>query len=423
MKFELIIPPNPYLGDDKRNPPLGLLYIASKVERDGTKVRVSDLRGKDLGELENIIGNADVYGITASTPDYLTAKEIAFKIKSKNYKSKIIIGGIHATSVPNEIDKIFDKVVIGEGEQIISKILKDINKGDKTRFYQDSPIENLDEIPFPAYHLIPFESAFSKNAFEVGGEPAAAVITSRGCPYSCSFCASRKMWPGKVRFRSTSNVINEVNWLKKDYGIKNFRFQDDTMTFDYKKIKSLCEELAPLEIKWRAATRVDKISLEVLKSMKNSGCEEIAFGVESLCQDALDKVGKRVEVSDFYKAMNISKEAGLKTRLYFIIGLPGEAPGFADRLIKFTQETNPDGIDVSTLVPYPGSDIYHHPEKYGIVIKPENFSKYNMTLGMKEGEIDRPFTFIHDILSENELKYERKIALEYVKSRKMVLNF
>lgn len=423
MRLRLIIPPNPYLGDDKRNAPLGLLYIASTLEKNGFNVGISDLRGTDYLESSKKIESAEIYGITSATPDYPIVKVIAETIKSRDPGAEIILGGIHATSVPDSIDPIFDRVVVGEGELAILKVLDDFENGIKNRFYREKHISCLDDIPFPAYNLIPFDSAFSKNAFEVGGAPAASVLASRGCPFSCSFCASRKMWPGKTRFRSIENVISEIDWLKTDYGIKNLRFQDDTMTYNSDYLNDLCNKLKPLNMRWRSATRVDSVSEEILKTMKLAGCEEISFGIESLCQNALNKMGKRVEIKQFYTAMDLAKKAQLKTRLYFVLGLPGETTGFADRLIEFAERTSPEGIDVSTLVPYPGTGIYHRPERYGIKLKSEKFEKYNMTLGLREGEIDRPFTFIHDVLSEEQLQEERIKALNYVKSRKMIRNF
>ncbi|MDP1729410.1 MAG: radical SAM protein [archaeon] len=424
MRINLIVPPNPYLGDDMRNPPLGLLYMAAVAEKNEIDVKITDLRGKQIDTFKKELSNSDIYGITAATPDYHLALQIAKFTKSLNPESWVVLGGTHATAVPQSIDSVFDKVVIGEGEHIMLDIVRDFEaKKDNKRLYHAEQITDLDALPFPAYHLMPFDSAFSKSAFSVKGAPAAAIMTSRGCPYACSFCASSSMWHRKVRFRSPDNVINEIKKVMQTYGINYFRFHDDTMTLRSNRLEELCTKIGRLGIKWRAATRIDSSSRESFIMMKNAGCEEIALGIESLCQEALDKSDKKIKVEDSKRIVHLAKEIGLDTRLYFIIGLPGEKPGFTDRLIQFVNETKPDGIDVSTLVPYPGSDIYANPEKYGIKLKEQDFSKYHMTLGLKNGEIDREFAFVHDVMAEEELKKERESAIKFIKSHNLVKNF
>lgn len=422
MNIELIIPPNPYLGDDMRNVPLGLLYVAAAV-KPYYNVRINDLRSKTIDEFESLIGDADIYGITASTPDYLLAVDIAKIIKNKHSKSWVVLGGIHASALPYKIDQIFDKVVIGEGEKSILKIIEDYKNGDNSnRYYQAEFIQNIDEILQPARELLPFNSVFSNNAFAVNDEPAGTLITSRGCPSRCSFCASQ-VWKYNVRFRSPNNVYNEIHDMISKYGIKKYRFQDDTMTLKRDRLKELCELIAPLNITWRTTTRVDQSDIERLKMLKDAGCEEVGFGIESLDNNVLKKNAKGTNLKQIYEAMKNTKDIGLKTRLFFIIGLPGETPGYTDRLEKFLNDTSPDGIDVSTLVPYPGTDIYNNPDKFNIKLKHDKYDIYHMTLGLRDNEIDRPLTFIHDVLSEDEIISERKKSLELIKNYKLIKNY
>ncbi|MFH1358673.1 MAG: NAD-dependent epimerase/dehydratase family protein [archaeon] len=423
-KVELIIPSNPYLGDDMRNLPIGILYLAAVAEKNGYLVKITDLRNKKFDEIEKLIGDSDVYGINAATPDYYLSEKIAEIIKKKNPDSWIVIGGIHATANSNKISNIFDKVVIGEGELAFLDLLKDYeDKNNNKRFYQREPIENLDSVPFPARHLLPFENCFSENALFVGAGPTAAIITSRGCPNNCSFCASDIMWHQRVRFRSPDNVVEEIKEIIKYHDIKNFRIMDDTFTVNKKRLIEICEKIAPLGIRFRIETRVDYVDPEILYHLKKAGCEENAYGIESPTQEVLDKVGKNIGLEQAENIIKMTHDAGIKVRLFFIIGLPGEKPGFADRLIQFVEKTHPHAVNVSTFVPYPGSDIYTNPKKYGIKLKTEDFSIYNMTLGLKEGEIDRDFTFEHDVMTDEQLKNERRKALEYIKSKNKVMNF
>ncbi len=426
MKINLIIPPNPFLADEKRNPPLGLLYIGAVTRKAGYEVSVTDLRGKN-GEdaIKYIEPNADIYGFTSATPDYHYASDLAKKIKSQNPHVLTAIGGIHATALPEMIGPEFDKIICGEGENAFLQLLKDkeMAQNPNRRIYQSQNIQNLDSIPFPARDLLHYDSVFSKNAFSVNGEYAGTLITSRGCPGKCSFCGSQNMWGKRVRFRSPINVIQELEQTIENYGIKHFRFQDDTMGLKRKRLKELCEGIGHLGIRWRATTRVDRADFETLDMMKQAGCEEVGYGIESLDQEVLNKNYKGTTLSQIYQAMENTEKAGLQSRLFFIVGLPGEKPGFAKRLEEFLDKTNPDGVDVSTLVPYPGSPIFHNPEKFGIKLKPAEFEKYHMTLGRMGNEINRPLTFEHDVLSEKQIIEERKASLEIILNRKQVKNF
>ena len=419
--IELIIPPNPYLDDDIRNPPLGLLYIAAIMENLGYSIRIVDLRGKaDL----HLIGDADIYGITASTPDYLLSLEIARIIKAKNKHCWTVLGGAHATAVPQTIDPKFDKVVVGEGELAFWKVVRDFYASDNSRrFYSHPYIENLDSIPFPSRHLLPTEAAFSRNALFIGKELTGTIITSRGCPFNCDFCSSNTMWGNKVRFRSPRNVVAEIEQIIHNYGVKALRFQDDTIALNKSRFRQLCEMIELLGIRWRAHTRVDVANLETLHMMRRAGCEEVGYGIESLSQNVLNKNNKNISLSDIHLALRNTKIAGLQCRLFFIIGLPGEPLGFADRLERFIDEYEPEGVDISTFVPYPGSPIFYQPEKYGIKLKGLKEDQFHMTLGLKGDEADQPLTFVHDVMTEAQIIKERKKALEIIRQRRLVKNF
>jgi radical SAM superfamily enzyme YgiQ (UPF0313 family) len=424
MKVNLIIPPNPFLGDEKRNPPLGLLYVAATTRNAGHEVSVTDLRGEHKENmLKYISPNADIYGFTAATPDYHYASGLAKEIKSQNPQALTVIGGIHATSLPEKIGYEFDKVVIGEGENSFLQILEDEMgvQNPYKRFYKSNRIINLDLIPFPARDLIPRDSAFSPNAFSVGGEPTATIITSRGCPGECSFCGSKEIWGRKIKFRGVENVVQEIEEIIDNYGVNYFKFYDDTMVLGGKRLERLCNSIKPMGIHWKAATRADYSDLDKLRLMKESGCEEIAIGVESLDQETLDRNQKGITIKQVYRAIENMKDAGLEVRTYFIIGLPGEKPGYSRRLEKFISDTNPDAVDLSTYVIFPGSSIFHNPKKWGVIPKSSNFEEYIMTVGLKE-EDSQTLTFVHDILTEEEIIEERRKSLEIIKSRKMVKN-
>jgi anaerobic magnesium-protoporphyrin IX monomethyl ester cyclase len=420
MKIVLIILPHNFLGDQKRNCPLGILYIAAVLEQNGYCVEMVDLRGIEEHELREKIPPADVYGISATTPDYNMALIVARLIK-ENHKAFIVLGGPHVTALPGTVDEIFDKLVIGEGELAIINLLKDLKDGIEKRVYKFPLVEDLDSIPFPSRHMLPFDSVFN-HKLVTPGVPATTLITSRGCPYDCSFCASKKMWGQTVRFRSPHNVIDELNHIISSYGVKEFRFHDDTIGVNKKRLFDLCEKMKPLKIRWRGATSVNASSYEILEAMKQAGCEEMGYGIESVSQNILNINNKKVKVEKMYEALANARKAGLRTRLFFIIGLPGEETGVADRTIAFIKKTRPSGVDLSTFVPFPGSDIYERPEQYGIGIPLVNYKDYVMTLGLLNDEKERGFFYKHPGISRDELIDERERILDFISEYNLALN-
>lgn len=426
MKIVLINPPNPYLADQKRNQPLGIMYLAAMLEKENYDVKLVDLCNVEEEDWIKRTPEADVYGISATTPGYFRSVKIAKKLKEQYSNCITVLGGAHATALPKTVDPIFDKVIIGEGELSFLDILRDliISKDftkNNTRFYQTEYIKNIDTIPFPARHLLPLDSIISYNLVEKG-KPATSIISSRGCNYNCSFCASRTMWGEKVRFRSADNVIQELKQIIYDYKIHHFRFHDDTMTLNKKRLLELCKKMKLLDIHWRAHTRVDRSDMETLNAMKNAGCDEIGYGIESASQEVLDINNKKIKIEQAKQAISNAKKACLKVRLFFIVGLPGETRGTCKMNIDFIEEVRPDGVDISTFVPFPGCDIYKNPNKYGIEILTKDYEKYIISLGLCNGEEETDFIYKHPVLSNEELKIHRKIMLDYIINRQMTLN-
>lgn len=400
MSIVLIIPPSPFLGDEKRQPPLGILYVAAWFEKISSgPVHLVDLRTiKPSSWLDRIPASGN-YGITATTPEYVGAIGVASQLKQRDRKCRIYLGGAHVTAiVPGNVDPVFDFLSTGEFEHV----------------------SHLDDIPFPARHLLPRESFISPKLCEAG-EDATTVMVSRGCAFDCSFCSSKAIWGRKVRYRSVGNVISELQHLKDEYGIKQIRFHDDTMTINEKWVMEFCEAVKPLKIRWRAATRVDRAQEKILQAMHGAGCYELAFGVEDPDQRVLDINNKGINVKDIYKALATAKRTGFKTRLYLMIGLPGQDEGTAKRLIDFIDRVEPTVADLSTFVPFPGSDVYANPGKYGITLKPTPWDDYVFTRGLYGEEENKDFIYGHDMLSNESLKRQRKEILRHIKKRGAVI--
>ena len=414
----LIIPPAPFLGDQKRNCPLGILYIAAYLEACGVDVCVADLRGMQYVEICKI-PKAKWYGLGATTPEYIWALDIAKHMRIA-HPCKIILGGSHATAIPESIDPVFDHVVTGEGETAALAIVKGYNTG---RIVRHPFINRLDDIPFPARHLLPRSSVVSDKLC-MPGVLATTMMISRGCAYDCSFCSSKSMWGRRLRYRSVSNVISEIKDIIQKYNVYCFRFQDDTMTINRPWVENFCEEVkkANLNILWRVNTRIDNAELHIFERMKQAGCYEVGFGIEDP-RDYVRKINnKQIDPEMSYCAIENARKAGLKTRIFLMIGLPGQDTHTAQTMIDYIERTQPDAVDVSTFVPFPGSDIYNNPMKYGFKMKDHSFSDYVFTVGLYKDELEKDFIYDHDIMTNEELKNERRKILEYISKRNLVFN-
>ncbi len=367
MKIELIHPPHPQSTEDRLDAPLGLLYLAANLERKGYSIKINDLSG--INEKDWKIGKADIYGTTIYATTVSTSERIANICHEINPYSKVVAGGAHPTAVPEQMSNAFDIVGIGEGEEIIIDIANDYPNN--KRFYKKDLENNLDIYPNPAYHLVDLFSY--KRNFE--GEQAITILTSRGCPYRCSFCGLPEQHK-KMKYRTPENVTKEIKFIQKKYGINKFNFQDDTFTVNKSRLHKMLELFEPLGIGFRAHGRSGLDTLEDYKKLKKSGCDVIAWGIESGSQKMLDLMNKQTTVKQNEEVIKWAKEAGITTRAFFIIGFPGEDKYTIEETKEFIERTNPDQYFVSNFVPYPGTDVWNNPEKYGITKIHTNFEKY-----------------------------------------------
>lgn len=386
MKVILINLPSLWLINDKTYFPLGLLYIASYLEKHNVKVDLLDLASK--GENEWYIPKeADIYAVGATTPHIPIAERLSEKLKELNPGALTIIGGIHATVLPEEtlLNSKFDICVIGEGEETMYEIVQNkplssikgiaYKSGSKVFINERRElIKDLDSLPYPAYHLI--------NVLEyapAGYKMTGSLITSRGCPFNCIFCAQKEITKKRVRYRNIDNVIGEIKFLKENYGLNTFSFQDETFTLGRKRLISLCKAIKQLNIHFKCEGRTDMVNYELLKLMKECGCFEIAFGIESGSQRILDIIGKGTTVEENKKAILAAKNVGLRTMAFLMVGTPSEDDSTIEETIRFLDEVKPDAYSVAMFIPYPGTDVYKTPEKYKFsFIKPRDFNKYQM---------------------------------------------
>ena len=402
MKVMLVNPPD--FGSKYREflgmvvPPLGLAYIAAVLEKHGFRVSIVDapalnLSLRDIGKIV-YREKPDVVGIQALTPSIYSAYGVARVVKKISPETVVVMGGYHPTFADFETLKECREVDIcarGEGEYTMLNIVETLESGgdlsgvlgitfrDKSGRIVRNPdrplIRDLDELPFPARHLLPMDK------YRVFGLkiPATTIVCSRGCPMRCSFCASSAMYGGTVRFRSPGNVVKEMEHVKEKFGVKMVAFVDDTFTLFRKWVNKLCDKIIKrkLDIIWGAAARVDTLDFKTLVKMKKSGCETLFFGVESGVEFILKKIGKTFSLNKVMKVFEWCRKLGIRVIASFALGFPGETLDTIRKTIELAKKLKPDYVVFSIATPYPGTRFFKECLDKGI-LKIRDWSKYTL---------------------------------------------
>lgn len=394
-KVALVNPPLPeQTYQHPQFPPLGLAYLAAVLEKNHHEVRIIDcpVCKMDPEKLRRELASfaPDFVGIASMTPTIPSALKSACVAKEACPESKVIMGGPHATFADKQIlseEANVDIIVRGEGEETLlelaqksadTKSLPQIRgitfrKNGKIIQTPNRPfIEDLDALPYPAYHDIPLDK------YRIYGKKHLPLMSSRGCPFQCSFCVATQMFGTKFRGRSPKNVVDELEWLKTEHGAEGVSFHDDSLTLDRKRILDICDEIISrkLDIPWGCQTRVDLVSKEILSKMKKANCDEVSFGVESGCQRILDAVGKKVSVKQCEQAAKWAKEAGMFVAVSTIIGYPGETKESMMQTLDLMRRIEPDDAWLCIATPYPGTGLRALIEKMGWKIS-NDWTLYN----------------------------------------------
>lgn len=356
-------------------PPLGLAWIARSLERQSHQVLILDAHAlrMDFAAIETYIntnGLFDFIGITATTSLINNALEIARIIKTRQPQTQLIIGGVHATVLPDEVlnEPAVDLVVRGEGEITMlelanGKTLENIlgisyrKDGEIIHNAERPLIENLDEIGMPAYHLLPM----SKYYPAVGAYkrlPAISMLGTRGCPGRCTFCY--RIFGSRLRCRSGAKMADEVKHLQDLYGIKEISFYDDTFTAVKKEVRAFCQRIKELnvDLTWSCFSRVDSIDEDLLIEMKSCGLHQIMYGVESASSEILKNINKRADTARAVEVIAMTKKVGIDVRAAFMLGSPGETEETIRETIKFAKQQNPELAVFNITTPFPGTDMY-----------------------------------------------------------------
>lgn len=365
LKVVFVHTPCPDLDDDRLEPPMGIMYLATLLKRRGIDCCVVDLSGFPESEWKKHLCVADVYAFSTYSVTYHTTLKIRDVALSINPDAITIAGGPHVSATPLESQKYFDIIVKGEAEKIFLEIIDSLQRGDDVSgMYVGEPVENLDELPFPDYSLIDMGSY---NRI-VEGLPSISIISSRGCPFDCKHCNSRIFTRGKLRFRSPGNVVEEIQTLQAQYGTTTFRFSDDLFTFSPKRIREMAQFIKPLDIRYRVFARSCSMTQEAADQLYDSGCRHVAIGIESMSEKMLRIIKPHISASMNRDALFHARNAGLKTRIYLVVGFPGETKETFEESLCAIQECPFDEFTVYPFIPYPGTAVWENPDGFGAFI-------------------------------------------------------
>jgi radical SAM superfamily enzyme YgiQ (UPF0313 family) len=375
-------------------PPLGLAYMAAVLEKNQFEVKVMDcpVCEMDHAKLKDELAsfNPEIVGIGSMTPTIASALKSARVAKEACPDATVIMGGPHATFMSGQIlfdEPAVDVVVRGEGEETLLEIaqkspnMQNLSEVKSVVFRKDDQIvqtptrpfiQDLDALPRPAYHLIPVDK------YRILGRKLLPIMSSRGCPFQCSFCVASQMFGARFRGRNPKNVLDEIEWLRDEYGAEGVTFQDDTLTFDRKRILDICDGIVDrkIELPWGCGTRADVVNREILAKMRKAHCNEVCFGVESGCQRIRDALKKKVTTDQCENAIKWAKEVGIFVTVSVILGYPGETRETLQQTLDFVRRVEPDDVYLNHATPYPGTELRALVESNGWKMV-EDWSRYN----------------------------------------------
>jgi len=355
-------------------PPLGLLYLAAVLEEAGGVVELCDeLVGHDHQEMIASLEPGDLVGVTVTSPLVRRTAEILECARRQGCRT--VIGGPHVSALPSEslAETGAEAAVVGEGEQTLAEFVRTgswqsvrgavwLDDGEVRFNPPRTPEEDLDSLPFPARHLLQWEHYRGTCEFGFVVDPRetwTTLVGSRGCSFGCTFCGSSAVFGRRVRTRSIDDILEEIAEVSERWGVRNFTFSDDTFVFSESRTQQFCRALRErgLQIRWSCLTRVN-LSAKTLSTMKEAGCVLIGFGVESGSREVLARINKRIELDDVEAVFEKARSVGIKTKAFFMIGLPGEGRREFDQSVALAIRIRPSYLWLSILVPLPGTEIY-----------------------------------------------------------------
>ncbi|HEY4761177.1 MAG TPA: radical SAM protein [Thermoguttaceae bacterium] len=376
-------------------PPLGVAWLAAVLERDGHDVAILDAHAEriDMDDVITWIREQDGFelvGLTATTPLIGNALEIARRVKREWPHTVVVLGGVHPTVLPNEVlgEPAVDLVVRGEGENTLCEIaagkpwetIQGLSYRREELIIHNPDrelIRDLDSLPLPAYHLLPM-SKYRPAAGAAKRTPATSVLATRGCPGRCTFCY--RIFGNSLRFRSGEKVAQEVKLLQDRYGIREVCFYDDTFTAIKREVRAFCRAVLDwkLDLTWSCFTRIDAFEEETFRMMKDAGCHQVMFGVESANQDILKNINKKINVDKAEHVIRSMQKLGLDVRAAFMLGNPGETEVTMEENIRFALRLDPDLVQFNITTPFPGTEMYRWADENNFLLT-RNWEDYDLS--------------------------------------------
>lgn len=389
-------------------PPLALMYLAGFLKHHGTAARIVDITQKHqiynldfarcredyLAQVENCImeevrsTDADIVGISCYSPELAEVERLAARIRSMLPRACLIAGGIHPTLYPEDFlgpSSSFDYAVIGEGEETLLELIQGIRsrredmdhvKGigffdrstGKTVITAPRAVStDLDSIAHPDYEGVDMDYYTTASPYAIRGVFSRSfyIISSRGCPSSCSFCVAKKLreYHGRkpfVRLRSPASLLNEIVTLEQHYAIDSFYFIDDLFTLKKSHVLEFCDRMkhAGSRLIWGCSSRVNTVDDEILSAMRNAGCVQIDFGVEQGSDEALARLKKGITIRQVKETFASCRALGIRTFANFLINTPGETEKDIEEIILLIEEIHPTIVSVNIFTPFPGCEIF-----------------------------------------------------------------
>jgi anaerobic magnesium-protoporphyrin IX monomethyl ester cyclase len=380
-------------------PGMGMLVLASVARERGYDAAIVDAKGTgDTVEAvtERILREKpDVVGFSATTISITNAARIAEALKRADEHIITVVGGPHVSAIPERTLAAFSSLdygIVGEGEISFFEFLARLDKGEdvsgcaglvrrdadgNVHANERTPyIDDLDALPLPAWDLVAdFPHKFRPSLLTYRTSPVATLVTSRGCPFTCSFCD--RSTSGKLgRYHSTESVLRHCRHLV-DLGVRHIIFYDDLFTVKKKRVVELCEAFLAegFDFTWSCNSHPNLLDAATMKLMHRAGCWQIAYGIESGSQKILDVVKREVRLPRMRETLRMTRDAGIRAKGYLMIGHPTETVDTLEETAEFLAEVELDLAQVTKFTPYPGTPSYSRIREYGTF--EENWERMN----------------------------------------------